>query len=419
MAAALFNSHGGLYYSSKYPFLSIPFFNFNDLTLFTRGWVIGAENFPVGNALEKRLYTVAGEIDASRRSVWQNIVKDYSRLDLTFASDRLVAIAGMAAELGSIWDGGVQCYAGLWSLHFRSSLLWYSVNPSVREKDYIAPSWSWASVGKPIEWFDADDCDGLAEVLHVDVDLASPGHPFGPVTKGVIRLNGPLCQARLVKTKYGEILCFDYDTQDTNVAGPDPDMPEGGGDDVNIDPGFRTTIMLDHDPWSDALNKSADIIVYVAPLQTDINLKMTYSGLLRLGGLLLAPTTESSPGNRFRRVGHFSIQDLWGMEGKRVYEERVTKLRGEGKLQQKDEKPPSFASRQEWLMKDPFGNGVVADNSLRYRYTTVVNLGYEGEISRFLEYIERCAEERRKLGVRDPNLGEEDDEVGWYTYEIV
>lgn len=464
MAAASSNSHGGLYYTSKYPFLSIPFLvplgdphepklawyphmtakreNLKDLTLFTRGWVMqervlarrnlifgkeihwechdssGSEDFPVGSALEKRLHTVVGETDASRRSVWQNIVKDYSRLSLTFASDRLVAIAGMAAELGSIWDGGVQYHAGLWSLHLRSNLLWYSMQPSILANDFIAPSWSWASVSAPIHWFDADDCDGLAEVLQVDVDLTSQGHPFGPVTKGAIRLNGPMCQARLVKTKYGEILCFDQDTKNT-VS--NPHMPEDDCDD-SFPSGFRTTMMLDHDPWTENPDKDADITVYTAPLQTDIDLKLTFSGLLRLGGLLLVPcTTGSSSSSRgqFRKIGHFFIQDQWGMEGRRVYEERVTKLRQEGKIQQKDEKPPSFAHREEWLKKDPFGNGVVFDRTLRSRYTAVVDLGYEGEISRFLEYIDRCAEERRKLGVTDPYFGEEDGETGWYTYEII
>lgn len=463
MAAASSNSHGGLY-SSKYSFLSIPFLvplkdphkpklawyphmtakreNLKDLTLFTRGWVMqervlarrnlifgeeihwecydssGSENFLTGSALEKRLHTVVGETDASRRSVWQNIVKDYSRLNLTFASDRLIAIAGMAAELGSIWDGGVQYHAGLWSFHLRSSLLWYSMKPSIPAKDFIAPSWSWASVSKPIQWFDADDCDALAEVLHVGVDLTSQGHPFGPVTKGTIRLNGPLCQARLIKTKHSKILCFDQDTKDT-VS--NPDMPEDDGDNTNVDPSFRTNVVLDHDPWSESPDKDADITVYVAPLQTDIDLKLTYSGLLRLGGLLLVPATDSSPRKQFRRIGHFFIQDQWGMEGRRVYEECVTKLRQEGKIQQKDEKPPSFVDREEWLRRDPFSNGVVVDKkTLRSRYTSVVDLGYEGEISKFLKYIDRCAEERSKLVVTDPYLGEEDEEAGgWYTYEIV
>ncbi|CCC06179.1 unnamed protein product [Sordaria macrospora k-hell] len=460
MAAASSNSHGGLY-SSKYPFLSIPFVaplgdphnpklasypymnakreNLNDLTLFSRGWVMqervlarrnlifgkeihwechdssGSENSPFGSALEKRQHTVEGETDASRRNVWQNIVKDYSRLNLTFASDRLIAIAGMAAELGQLWDG-VQYHAGLWSLHLRSSLLWHSIKPSIPANDFIAPSWSWASVGTPVQWFDADDFDGLAQVLQADVTLTSPGHLFGPVTKGTIRLNGPMCQATLVKTKYAEILCFD---QDTKVTVSNSGMPEEDSD--NLKSGFRTMVVLDHLPWNEqqmATHTDVDITVYVAPLQTDIDLKLTYSSLLRLGGLLLVPSGSSSPG-QLRRIGHFFIQDQWGMEGRRVYEERIAKMRKEGKIQQKDENPPGFADRGEWLEKDPFGNGVIT-KTLRSRYTSAVELGYVGEISKFLDYLDRYAEERNKLGIMDPNLGEEDGEArGWYRYEIV
>lgn len=464
MAAASSNSHGGLY-SSKYPFASIPFLvplgdprnpklacypymtakreNLKDLTLFSRGWVMqervlarrnlifgkeihwecydssGSESFPVGSALEKRQHTVEGETDASRQNVWQNIVKDYSRLNLTFASDRLIAIAGMAAELGQLWDG-VQYHAGLWSLHLRSGLLWHCLKPSVPAKTFIAPSWSWASVGTPVQWFDANDCDGLAEVLQVDVTLTFPGVLFGPVTKGTVRLNGPLCQARLVKTKYTEILCFNQEAED---AVPDHDMmPEDDGD-IN-QPGFRTMVALDHFPWSKeelAANTDASIIVYAAPLQTDIDLKQTYSGMLRLGGLLLVPLTtgsSTSPG-QFRRIGHFFIQDQWGMEGRGVYEERIAKMRKEGKIQQKDEKPPGFTNRAEWLKKDHWGNGVIT-KTLRSRYTSAVDLGYAGEISRFLDHIDRSANESGKQGVKDPNLGTEDVEAkGWYTYEVV
>ncbi|KAL0475467.1 HET domain-containing protein [Neurospora intermedia] len=459
MAAASSNSHGGLY-SSKYPFLSIPFLvplgdprkpklayyrymnarreKLDNLTLFSRGWVMqervlarrnlifgkeihwechdstGSESFPVGTALEKRQHTVEGETDASRRTVWQNIVKNYSCLNLTFASDRLIAIAGMAAELGQLWDR-VQYYAGLWSLHLRASLLWYSRKPSVQAKSFIAPSWSWASVGTEVQWFDADDFDGLAEVFQVDVDLTSNGHPFGPVTRGSIHLNGPMCEARLVKTKYTEILCFDQDTEDTVSKA---DMTED--DDATTQSGFRTTVVLDHYPWSEqemVAETDVDITVYLAPLQTDIDLKLTYSGLLRLGGLLLLPTGSIS--GQFRRIGHFFIHDQWGMEGRRVYEERIARMRKEGKIQQKDVKLPGFVDREEWLKIYPFGNGVIT-KTLRSRYISAVDLGYAGEISNFLGYIDRWAEEHRKMGIMDPNLGEEDVEAkGWYRYEIV
>ena len=180
-------------------------------------------------------------------------------------------------------------------------------------------------------------------------------------------------------------------------------------------------VVLDHLPWSEqqmATHTDVDITVYAAPLQTDIDLKLTYSSLLRLGGLLLVPSGSSSPG-QLRRIGHFFIQDQWGMEGRRVYEERIAKMRKEGKIQQKDENPPGFADRGEWLEKDPFGNGVIT-KTLRSRYTSAVELGYVGEISKFLDYLDRYAEERNKLGIMDPNLGEEDGEArGWYRYEIV
>ncbi|KAK3950983.1 heterokaryon incompatibility protein-domain-containing protein [Pseudoneurospora amorphoporcata] len=390
MAAASSNSHCGLY-SAKYPFSSIPFLvplgdphnpklasypymnarreNLNNLTLFSRGWVmqervLARRNLIFGKEIHWECHDSSGSENCPVGSALEN--------------------SGTASNITP--------HYGLWSLHLRSSLLWHCIKTSIPAKDFIAPSWSWASVGTFVQWFDADDFDGLAEVFQVDVTLASQGHSFGPVAKGTIRLNGPMCHARLVRTKYTEILCFGQDTKDM-VS--NPNVPEDDGD--NVVSGFRTVVLLDHLPWSEqemTSDTEVGVTVYVAPLQTDIDLKLTYSGLLRLGGLLLVPT-GLSPG-QFRSIGHFFIQDQWGMESRRVYEERI-----------------------EWLNEDTFGNGVVT-KTLRSLYTSVVNLGYAGEIGRFLDYIDRCADERRKLGVTDPNLGEKDVEAsGWYRYEIV
>ncbi|KAF7920703.1 hypothetical protein EAE99_007997 [Botrytis elliptica] len=83
---------------------------------------------------------------------WFETVEEYSRLHLSYPSDRLVAIAGVA----TIFQKRLKCryLAGLWQCDITRSLLW-SVSGSVhtksdkslsRSRTSVAPSWSWASL---------------------------------------------------------------------------------------------------------------------------------------------------------------------------------------------------------------------------------------------------------------------------------
>lgn len=91
---------------------------------------------------------------------WLEYMTDYSKRQLTYATDRLPAVSGMAARFHAMR----QCsyYAGLWADDFPACLGWIS-----RRFDYAhsfsplsalealgngVPSWSWASVSGTISW---------------------------------------------------------------------------------------------------------------------------------------------------------------------------------------------------------------------------------------------------------------------------
>lgn len=102
-------------------------------------------------------------------------MKDYTSLSLTDPTDELPALSGIIAKLQVIT--GATCYAGLWEKHFARSLLWQvnhiakrrqnqqhktrlgSVVPSAWrcgdtpnvQRQYIAPSCSFASVDNPVD----------------------------------------------------------------------------------------------------------------------------------------------------------------------------------------------------------------------------------------------------------------------------
>ncbi|TGO28524.1 hypothetical protein BPAE_0026g00130 [Botrytis paeoniae] len=83
---------------------------------------------------------------------WFETVEEYSRLQLSYPSDRLVAIAGVA----TIFQKRFKCryLAGLWQCDIARSLLWSvsgyvhtkSNNSLSRSKISFAPSWSWTSL---------------------------------------------------------------------------------------------------------------------------------------------------------------------------------------------------------------------------------------------------------------------------------
>ncbi|KAN0099240.1 hypothetical protein V8E51_013015 [Hyaloscypha variabilis] len=99
---------------------------------------------------------------------WFGFVEEYSSRSLTYRSDKLVAISGVAKALRRQLGENHEYHAGLWGEHwFMLCLGWvsklsYEEHNMIEEgistesseiddsKTYIAPSWSWASLDGPI-----------------------------------------------------------------------------------------------------------------------------------------------------------------------------------------------------------------------------------------------------------------------------
>lgn len=121
---------------------------------------------------------------------WCNLVMNYTHRGMTNATDRLIALAGIAQALSRHTKS--EYLAGLWSSHFFIGLLWslahnekyqmsastnfdFEKNKYIRHEHNIAPSWSWASVTAPVVY-------GQNEVLDIDCvcDIHDP-KVFGSV----------------------------------------------------------------------------------------------------------------------------------------------------------------------------------------------------------------------------------------------
>jgi hypothetical protein len=128
---------------------------------------------------------------------WMQIVREYTRRKLTFTSDRLPALSGLATRFSEALKAPY--VAGIWksdpfiweTLQWTTDWSAGNLLPKPR-----APSWSWASIDGRIVYDDViPGCDGVI-LLGAETQLLR-SNPFGEVTGGFIRLKGVLLKVRL------------------------------------------------------------------------------------------------------------------------------------------------------------------------------------------------------------------------------
>lgn len=139
-------------------------------------------------------------------SVWESLVRMYSTRAITYDLDKLPAFSGIAASLAPIFQG--RYFAGIWEAHLPRGLGWTTRQLESHEPSrcavgqYIAPSWSWASlpqamavdfisrVGEDLE------PDFHPKVLEAFCDRSDKA-PFGRVRSGYILLEAPIFEVML------------------------------------------------------------------------------------------------------------------------------------------------------------------------------------------------------------------------------
>jgi hypothetical protein len=77
--------------------------------------------------------------------------------------------------------------AGLWRQNLETQLLWRSLSPATAHRviEYIAPSWSWASLEGEI-----DTTESKVQFLGCEVIPVSPDAPYGAVSSVYLRIRG-------------------------------------------------------------------------------------------------------------------------------------------------------------------------------------------------------------------------------------
>ncbi|KAF4439024.1 HET-domain-containing [Fusarium acutatum] len=134
--------------------------------------------------------------------MWDDLVTYYSRRHLTFVTDKLPALSGVASRVHEITKS--RYLAGLWEDNLGVGLLWarewrgYQDLPTLSSV-YVAPSWSWASihgavksrVQRTISTFEPS-----FTIIEAESNVSGL-NPFGGVTAGHLVMRAQIAEAML------------------------------------------------------------------------------------------------------------------------------------------------------------------------------------------------------------------------------
>ncbi|KAL6814919.1 heterokaryon incompatibility domain-containing protein [Trichoderma sp. SZMC 28015] len=135
---------------------------------------------------------------------WYKMVEDYTGRFITKSSDRLPALSGLAKAVSQ--SSKDEYLAGLWKNGLIEGLTWCGSQGAEKLEEpgeYIAPSWSWASVTGTVRfpiysWYERarwsanmSDFEPLAEYVSHSLDLLDLDQ-HGRLKGGWLRINAPL-----------------------------------------------------------------------------------------------------------------------------------------------------------------------------------------------------------------------------------
>lgn len=164
--------------------------------------------------LKSRLTNVLAEATKSPAAtevldrLWRTFVllcEDYTARGLTYGTDTLPAISGLMSQFSSSFGS---YYAGIWERHLVLSLQWESLDTQncSRHKEYVAPSWSWASRSGAAIWYmdsttpvPTSSTHEFAKVINISCSLAD-ADPLGKVLEGNMILEGCITEMKISST---------------------------------------------------------------------------------------------------------------------------------------------------------------------------------------------------------------------------
>lgn len=137
------------------------------IVFFTKGAIIWSCKAITQRETGERCFSV------SRNTRWKNVIEQYSDRQLTFATDRLIALEGLRMELGK----KIACeYAfGVWKESLPNQLLWQvtkRIQGAAISDPLKLPTWTWAHVPCGVRFLLIDTAKNLCESIAFEDDDA-------------------------------------------------------------------------------------------------------------------------------------------------------------------------------------------------------------------------------------------------------
>lgn len=118
---------------------------------------------------------------------WLIFLGEYSGKELTYPSDRLIAIRGIVSEMQKSRNDSFRF--GVWEDQLPEQLVWTSDSPQQNNLPNL-PSWSWAATGGSKYWV-LERRDNKSQTVALTFDL---------MDSGSLKASGPLLRARIAQS---------------------------------------------------------------------------------------------------------------------------------------------------------------------------------------------------------------------------
>lgn len=136
--------------------------------------------------------------------MWEAFVHDYVNRNLTYTSDKMVAISALARQLYTLASTSGKYFAGLWEYSLLGQLCWEPLPRATRSSEYRAPTWSWMSINGPtnLNFVDLETrkntpgAKAVARLLNATTKWTDS--PFTSFLGGHLRLSAPLLRIDII-----------------------------------------------------------------------------------------------------------------------------------------------------------------------------------------------------------------------------
>lgn len=145
-----------------------------------------------GDTIDLLPFFLSGISTPDPNKAWRNTIEAYSRLDLTYRTDTLPAIAALAQRMSRLRPNDTYL-AGMWRNTLLSDIQWHRVRNYPRKysprQEFELPTWSWATT-QGARFTSTHSTLHSVEILGLDYTLVGPPE-IGAIKDAVLAIRGP------------------------------------------------------------------------------------------------------------------------------------------------------------------------------------------------------------------------------------